>query len=399
MDKQDFKNWYRGHKRLISYVIAACIVILFYSAVTNSGQLESGMSKVMGVLSPFIFGAILAYLLRPACNCVKNILNKVKFMRNLPKLVNLIAVLSAYIFGLGIIVLFFVAVVPPLADSVVNLVESLPTVGKNIVDYVEQMAAENEMLRTVVNELYTRANTILTTEIIPSVNYIVDFISEGATSVFDLLKTLFIGLIVSVYLLADKSRLKNMVTKTIDNNFSPAASKAIREELHFVDKTFTRYITGTILDALIVGVVTYIFALIVGLPEPMLLAATIAVTNVIPIVGPFIGAIPTALIVLAYAPDKFLMYCIYLLAMQQLDGHVLVPKVLGSAVGISGLTALFAIVVGGGLFGVTGMVLGVPVLTVILDIWKKVMAYRQAKKKEENIDITDEGGTDEETES
>ncbi|MBQ8806589.1 MAG: AI-2E family transporter [Bacteroidaceae bacterium] len=399
MDKQDFKNWYRGHKRLISYVIAACIVILFYSAVTNSGQFESGMSKVMGVLSPFIFGAILAYLLRPACNCVKNILNKVKFMRNLPKLVNLIAVLSAYIFGLGIIVLFFVAVVPPLADSVVNLVESLPTVGKNIVDYVEQMAAENEMLRTVVNELYTRANTILTTEIIPSVNDIVDFISEGATSVFDLLKTLFIGLIVSVYLLADKSRLKSLVTKTIDNNFSPAASKAIREELHFVDKTFTRYITGTILDALIVGVVTYIFALIVGLPEPMLLAATIAVTNVIPIVGPFIGAIPTALIVLAYAPDKFLMYCIYLLAMQQLDGHVLVPKVLGSAVGISGLTALFAIVVGGGLFGVTGMVLGVPVLTVILDIWKKVMAYRQAKKKEENIDITDEGGTDEETES
>jgi predicted PurR-regulated permease PerM len=202
---------------------------------------------------------------------------------------------------------------------------------------------------------------------------------------------LFIGIIVSVYLLADKSRLKQKFTNGIRNNFSPATANVICEELQFVDKTFTRYIVGTILDALLVGVATYIFALIAGLPEPMLLAATIAATNVIPIVGPFIGAIPTALIVLAYAPDKFIMYCIYLVIMQQVDGHILVPKVLGSAVGISGLTALFAIVVGGGLFGVTGMILGVPAVTVILDISKKVIAYRKEQKaatktEEENID-------------
>lgn len=381
MDRQDLKNWYRSNKRIISFILAACFVILFYHIITNTNQIENSISKITSVLSPFIFGAALAYLLRPACNFVANALKKVKFMRNLPKLVNLIAVLSAYIFGAGIVTLLCIAVFPPLIDSVVNLVHNLPTIGKNVVDYVETVAAENEMLQSIVNELYTKGEEILQNDIIPSVDEIVDIISASATNVFGILKTLFIGIIVSVYLLADKSRLKQKFTNGIRNNFSPATANVICEELQFVDKTFTRYIVGTILDALLVGVATYIFALIAGLPEPMLLAATIAATNVIPIVGPFIGAIPTALIVLAYAPDKFIMYCIYLVIMQQVDGHILVPKVLGSAVGISGLTALFAIVVGGGLFGVPGMVLGVPAVTVLIDIVKKVWTFRKEKKQ------------------
>ena len=381
MDRQDLKNWYRSNKRIISFILAACFVILFYHIITSTNQIENSISKITSVLSPFIFGAVLAYLLRPACNFVANTLKKVKFMRNLPKLVNLIAVLSAYIFGAGIVTLLCIAVFPPLIDSIVNLVHNLPTIGQNIVDYVETVAAENEMLQSIVSELYTKGEEILQNDIIPSVDEIVDIISASATNVFGILKTLFIGIIVSVYLLADKSRLKQKFTNGIRNNFSPATANVICEELQFVDKTFTRYIVGTILDALLVGVATYIFALIAGLPEPMLLAATIAATNVIPIVGPFIGAIPTALIVLAYAPDKFIMYCIYLVIMQQVDGHILVPKVLGSAVGISGLTALFAIVVGGGLFGVPGMVLGVPAVTVLIDIVKKVWTFRKEKKQ------------------
>ena len=381
MDRQDLKNWYRSNKRIISFILAACFVILFYHIITNTNQIENSISKITSVLSPFIFGAVLAYLLRPACNFVANTLKKVKFMRNLPKLVNLIAVLSAYIFGAGIVTLLCIAVFPPLIDSIVNLVHNLPTIGQNIVDYVETVAAENEMLQSIVSELYTKGEEILQNDIIPSVDEIVDIISASATNVFGILKTLFIGIIVSVYLLADKSRLKQKFTNGIRNNFSPATANVICEELQFVDKTFTRYIVGTILDALLVGVATYIFALIAGLPEPMLLAATIAATNVIPIVGPFIGAIPTALIVLAYAPDKFIMYCIYLVIMQQVDGHILVPKVLGSAVGISGLTALFAIVVGGGLFGIPGMVLGVPAVTVLIDIVKKVWTFRKEKKQ------------------
>ena len=381
MDKQDLKNWYRSNKRIISFILAACFVILFYHIITSTNQIENSISKITSVLSPFIFGAVLAYLLRPACNFVANTLKKVKFMRNFPKLVNLIAVLSAYIFGAGIVTLLCIAVFPPLIDSVVNLVHNLPTIGKNVVDYVETVAAENEMLQSIVNELYTKGEEILQNDIIPSVDEIVDIISASATNVFGILKTLFIGIIVSVYLLADKSRLKQKFTNGIRNNFSPATANVICEELQFVDKTFTRYIVGTILDALLVGVATYIFALIAGLPEPMLLAATIAATNVIPIVGPFIGAIPTALIVLAYAPDKFIMYCIYLVIMQQVDGHILVPKVLGSAVGISGLTALFAIVVGGGLFGIPGMVLGVPAVTVLIDIVKKEWTFRKEKKQ------------------
>lgn len=393
MDKQDIKNWYRSNKRIIAWSLAACCVLLFYYFLTNFTQVENGISKITSVLSPFFFGIALAYALRPVYNLIARILKKVKFMRNIPKLVNFIAMVISYTFAAGIVALLCVAVIPPLTDSIVNLVNSLPEIGRNIVEFVETVAKENEMLQTTVNELYAKANTILATDIIPSVTEIVDVITESATSIFGILKTLFIGVIVSIYLLADKSRIKNTLVNGIRNNFSESASNAICAELRFVDQTFTRYITGTILDASIVGVTTYIFALITGIPEPILLAVTIAATNVIPIVGPFIGAIPTALIVLAYAPDKFLMYCIFLLILQQIDGHILVPKVLGSAVGISGLTALFAIVVGGGLFGIPGMILGVPTVTVLLDISKKLLAFRREMKQKQGNAATNEPET------
>lgn len=383
MDKQDIKNWYRNNKRIIAWTLAACFIILFYYFLNNMAQVESGISKLNSVLSPFLFGVVLAYILRPIYNCIARILKKVKFMCNSPKLVKFISLLTTYAFAAGILVLFCIAVIPPFANGLVNLINSLPGIGRNVVEFVETVAKENEVLQTIVNELYAKANTILTTDIIPSVTEIVDVITESATSIFGILKTLLIGVIVSIYLLADKSRMKNLVVGGIRNNCAKSTSDAVCAELRFIDHTFSRYITGTILDASIVGVTTYIFSLITGIPEPILLAVTIAITNVIPIVGPFIGAIPTALIVLAYAPDKFLMYCVFLLILQQIDGHILVPKVLGSAVGISGLTALFAIVVGGGLFGVVGMVLGVPAITVLIDVSKKLLMFRKEKRQQQ----------------
>jgi predicted PurR-regulated permease PerM len=238
-----------------------------------------------------------------------------------------------------------------------------------------------------VDEISNRAETIFNTERIPSVTEIVDVIVAGAKGAFDALKNLFIGIIVSVYLLGDKARISKIAGSIIDRYASPAQSAAIREEIKFADKTMTKYLAGTLLDALLVGIITYVFALITRLPSPLVLAAIIAVTNVIPIVGPFIGAIPTIFLVLAYTPEKLLMYCIYLLILQQLDGHVFVPKVLGSAVGISGLSALFAIIAGGELFGIAGMILGVPVITIVFDIIKKVHAARMSHKETKNLSM------------
>lgn len=370
------QSWREKYKNVIVYIIAACIIIAFYWFMMNTPEISKTINKIWGVLSPFIFGAILAYLLRPCCNFVSRTLKKVKFMRNSPKLVNLISVFLSICFGLGLIVLLCLAVIPPLLESISDLIRTLPSIGQNVVAYVQALAEEHETIQTIISELYARADMLFKTEIMPSVTDIVDVISNSALGVIDILKTVFVGIIAAVYLLADKSNIKKKIVKLIEHFCQPAVATLIKEELTFADKTMTRYVIGTCLDALLVGIATYIFAIITKLPSPMLLAATIAATNVIPIVGPFIGAIPTALLVLAYAPEKFLMYCIYLLILQQIDGHILVPKVLGSAVGISGLTALFAIIVGGGLFGVPGMILGVPVLTVIIDLVKRLHAFR-----------------------
>lgn len=383
MDKIN-QSWREKYKNVFVYVIAACFIIAFYCLIMNITEVANAVDKVWKVLSPFVFGAVLAYLLRPCCNIMSRFLKKIKWMRKAPNLVNFISVIISLCFGLGLIVLLCFAVIPPLLESISDLLLTLPDIGQNIVTYVQTLAEEHETIQTIVSELYARADMLFKTEIMPSVTDIVDVISNSALGVIDLLKTVFIGIIAAVYLLADKHNIKRRIVKAIDKCCKKSTAKLIKEELRFADKTMTRYIIGTCLDALLVGVVTYVFSLITKLPSPMLLAATIAATNVIPIVGPFIGAIPTALLVLAYAPDKFLMYCIYLLILQQIDGHILVPKVLGSAVGISGLTALFAIVVGGGLFGIPGMILGVPVVTVIIDLVKRVIEFR--KNKIENQD-------------
>lgn len=389
INKHDLKIWYIKYKHIIAWVIAACVVIVFYHTIANFGQVKSFFLKVIDVVMPFIFGAILAYILKPICNIIAKVLNKISFMQKVPKVVNVVSVICTYVFASGIVTLFVIAVIPPLIDSAVNITQNLPATGQNIVNTIKELASENQTVQNLASELYQRINTTLKTEFIPSISDIVDLITKGTLGAFDLIKNIFIGIIASVYLLLDRERLSKIACRGLDICFKPPTSKSIKEECGFIDKVFTRYLTGTLLDALLVGLVTYIFALIVGLPSPILLAVIIACTNVIPIVGPFIGAIPTAIIVLAYTPDKFLMYCIYLLVLQQIDGHIFVPKVLGSVVGISGLTALFAIIVGGGLFGIPGMILGVPVITVIIDLTKKGIIHyksiRKPKKTQENL--------------
>lgn len=378
MNINDVKNWYNRNKNIITWVLAACFVIVFYKAVSNFDYIKRCVSELYEVVSPFVWGIIIAYLLKPIYNAIARLLSKVVFIARSQKVCNMIAIVGTYCLSAGIAALFLIAVLPPLADSILNLIQNLPTIGQQIIHTVQTMVVENEILHNVVNEWYQRADAALKMDIIPNITELVNVIAEGTIGTFGMITNLFIGVIVSVYLLADKQHLAESSSKFIDTCFKPHISQAIKQEIIFIDKIFTRYITGTLLDAGLVGLVTYIFALIFGLPSPMLLAIIIAITNIIPIVGPFIGAVPTALLVLAYTPDKLIVYCIYLLILQQIDGHVFVPKVLGSVVGISGLTALFAIVVGGGLCGIPGMILGVPVITVLIDIGRKISKSRQS---------------------
>ena len=299
-------------------------------------------------------------------------------MRRFPGLINAIAVTVSFLLALSVVGLLCLAVIPELIESIVSLLQSLPDTIQSVITKVQAFAETHPQWQGFINEAIKRAEIFTQQETTIWIAQAIDVLTSSAIGVADVLTTVFIGVIAAVYMLADKHRLKRSTTKIVDCVFTKENASFIKEEARFADKTFSRYMIGTLFDACLVGVITYIFALIAKLPSPMLIAVTIAMTNIIPIVGPFIGAIPTALIVLAYAPDKFIAYCVFLLVLQQLDGHVLVPKVLGQAVGISSFTALIAIVVGGGLFGIPGMILGVPFVTVALDVIKKI-----AEKNEE----------------
>ncbi|MDY3864596.1 MAG: AI-2E family transporter, partial [Eubacteriales bacterium] len=184
---------------------------------------------------------------------------------------------------------------------------------------------------------------------------------------------LFIGLIVAIYLLASRSRWRAQLKLVVNCLFKGKAYDAVVNELRFVDRTFTDYISGRILDSVIVGVIVYVACLIMGIQDAALIAVVNGITNIIPYFGPYIGAIPSALLIFIDDPVKCVWFIIFILVLQQVDGNIICPKILSSAVGLSSFWVLFSTLLFGGLFGFVGLLVGVPVFVVIYDLLKKLI--------------------------
>jgi len=197
------------------------------------------------------------------------------------------------------------------------------------------------------------------------------------------LKNLLIGVIVAVYLLANRKTFKRQAGMLLRSVFKPKWADAISEEMAFVDRLFGGFISGKILDSAIIGVLCYIGCSIFQFPNALLVAAIVGVTNVIPFFGPFIGAIPSALLIFLEDPIKGLWFVLFVFLLQQLDGNVIGPKILGDKTGLSSFWVLFSIVLFGGLWGLAGMIIGVPLMAVIYDLVKKFVYFQMNKNNAE----------------
>lgn len=366
-------KWNKGYLKLgIVITVSLCICTIFGEFIKNWRGIGSAIGNFMSALTPFIVGLVLAFLLNPImvyfrrgfAHIFGKKLKTWDYDTAFRKSKTPCLILTILTF-LGFLVGFLWIVAPRVYESLQDLVGNTPSYIESMKKWVEKMFAKNEFLEGQLNNVlvYVEDNVMGFVErtIVPNVGDIVLAISNGVvvgvTAVFNFL----VGLIMCIYLLASKDVLIAQGKKIVYCTFSKKTGNRILEGLNYANSVFGGFINGKIIDSIIIGFMCYAFTGPIGMKYAVLISVIVGVTNVIPFFGPFIGAIPGALLALMDSPMYFLIFVIFVFLLQQFDGNILGPLILGDSTGLSGMWVLVAILLGGDLFGVMGMILGVPV--------------------------------------
>ena len=366
---------------------AISLSILFFFLIYRFQGFGNAVSTLTGILMPFIYGSVIAYLLKPVCNWLEAFLHKL-FPERMHRFANMLAVALTILFGLLLIYALIMMIVPQLINSVTALYF---TARDNIGDFVEwiskqEFIANNKKLLDFIESSYDSLDANLDAWIkntlLPSMQNILSGAAVGVVNVVTWIKNFVIGLIVSVYLLASRKKFGQQGKLILYSLVKPRWADLIMEEVRYADRMFGGFINGKILDSAIIGVLCYIACLIFKFPSALLVSVIIGVTNVIPFFGPFIGAIPATLLILIQNPIKALWFVLFVLVLQQVDGNIIGPKILGNTTGLSSFWVLFAILLFGGLWGFAGMIVGVPLFAVIYDVIKKLVIYGLRRNEE-----------------
>lgn len=357
---------------------------------------------IMKILRPFAFGAVIAYLLSPVCNWFERRMAELarfekkpeETVRKLKKLSSAASIfLSLFLFCFVIYVLVAM-VVSQVFSSIQMLVTAMPGYVMTMTSWLEELVKEDTFLINYVEQyseqILNGMQDFARTQLLPNINNI---ISGGSISVLTLLvtaKDLVIGLIVAVYFMNSRKVFAHQAKMVVRAVFPPKenlkedrmqAADWILKEVDIINDYLGGFIKGKLLDSLIIGLICMIFTSIVDMPYAVLVSVVIGVTNIIPFFGPFIGAIPTAILILMVNPVKCVYFIIFILVLQQFDGNILGPKILGNTTHLSSFWVLFAILLFGGLFGIVGMVIGVPVFAFFYQLIREWVLGRLKKQK------------------
>ena len=361
-------------------VIAASIAFIFI--LLYPGKILGGISKLLSILSPLILGFILAFILNPILKLFeKKVFKKVLNKEGQFKTKRALSMVCTYLVFLGIITLFIVLIIPSIAKSVTDLANNIQGYYNSGITLITELLIRFNVSDELVNYFNDLGSDVinLVIELLKNISSYMPKIFDVAASATALVKNIVVGFAFSIYMLSSKEIFKRQIKKVLSLIVKPQTQQRIIRVAHLSHDTFSRYLSGYLLDSTVVGFVCYIVMLIFGWPYPALISVIIGFTNMIPFFGPFIGAIPSALLILLVNPWEALFFVIFIVILQQIDGNFICPKVLGQRVGLSSFWVMVAIVVGGSLFGVLGLILSVPALAVIYTLSK---SYVNRKLKE-----------------
>ncbi|MGN0976903.1 MAG: AI-2E family transporter [Faecousia sp.] len=368
---------------MLSVFGAISMSILVFFVVYRFQGIGNAFDTLGKVMAPFIYGGVVAYLLRPMCNVYEK-----QFASWLPgkgkRFANSLAVGLSLITGILIVYALIIMIAPQLFNSIRSLWNTLPDKVNQFLSWARGIFGENEQLLHMFNSVYSTVYAELDSwadnTLMPYLSSIVSGVGSSVYKVLLFLYNLLIGLIVACYLLASRKKFARQSVLIIRSLLKPRWADIFLNEVAFVDRMFGGFIDGKLLDSAIMGVLCYLGCMIFKFPNALLVSAIVGITNVIPFFGPFIGAVPATLLIMIENPIKGLWFIVFVLALQQLDGNIIGPKILGDRTGLSSFWVLFAIVLFGGLWGLVGMVVCVPIFAVLYDIVKKLVRRGLTRK-------------------
>ncbi len=371
---------------LTTLALLVCFFILYHLM-----DLLTGLRSVMRILHPFLYGGILAYLLTPFCRRAEGWLDKLTRGKN-NKLASGLAVALSLILGLVIMTLLFLIVIPQVWQSVVSLVNVLPGQIKDAYDklyaQLDELPEVQAWIKDVSEQTIAKLETWSKTDLLPTATSIVANIAGYLSNIFVLFKDVLVGMVISVYLLATRGKFTAQSKMLLRGVLKPRWVDLVENEVRYIDRMFNGFFMAKLLDSVVIGGLCFIGCLVLGLPSAPLISVIVAVTNIIPMFGPFIGAIPCTLLLLLENPMHALSFVIFTVILQQLDGNVIGPRIMGNSTGLSGFWVTFAIILFGGFWGVSGMLIGVPLLAVLYDGARRLI-YRSLRLRGKEDMITD----------
>lgn len=374
-------NWNSKYTTIAIYsFIVAISVILFYLAISQVTIFTDKLDSILVVMQPFIIGFSIAYIVNFLLNFYENKVFETKYIKKIKlKSKRGLAILFSYITTFFIISMFVKFLLPQLIDSVVGLVNDIPSYITNTTNFVNEIIMklniEDQYSQVLMDNFNSLVNYIIrfATNLIPALG---GFLASVVSSIWNVI----LGIIVSVYLLIDKEKLCALSKKITYGLFPESYADEIIKLVDRSNYTFGRFLVGKIIDSLIIGVLTFIILTIFKMPYTILVSVIVGITNIIPFFGPFIGAIPSFIIILFVSPVQALWFLLIILFIQQLDGNVIGPKILGDSIGISAFWILFSILVAGKLLGIVGMIIGVPLFAIFYSIVKEFIESKLRKK-------------------
>lgn len=374
---------------IYAFLVIAAAIALFY-LINEHATVGRVIGTFVSLMMPFIYGAALAYILNPVLNWLeKKVFPRLFGERLSRRARRRIGVLISFIFAAAVVAIFLAILIPQIVESINSLAQSiyafLPQAQQTLNEWTAKYGS-NELLLNVLEilgidvsdpslalqRLATRSYTFLT-QVLPNLFGGVMRFTSGLLNVV-------VGIIIAVYLLLSKEVFYAQVKKLMFAFFPCRAAQAVLNLTHDSNAIFCGFISGKIVDSAIIGVLCFIGCSVLQMPYTVLVSFIVGVTNVIPYFGPFIGAIPSIFIIMIDDPIKSLIFAVFILILQQLDGNVIGPKILGDSTGLSAFWVLFAVTFFGGLFGFVGMLIGVPTFAVIYSLIRNIAEYKLGKK-------------------
>ena len=395
--KWDKKYLYWG----VTALIVLAIVVLFNFLLNNNLAIRNAITKLVKILLPIILGFVFAFLVNPLMKWFeisvfsifdKNAPDRVLLPKWKKNLYRILAMVFSYLVILVLTACVIVAVIPQISESIINISVLFPKYKENFMIWFDGLTRKYPEIYKYLGNYIKENEEIIDnwtdTTFVPWLTTMASKSSVYLLTFFKALKDIVIGFIVSIYVLSKKELFKGQAKKIVYSVFNVKNGNIVIKNVRMASDKFSGFIIGKIVDSLIIGILCFIGCSIIRIEYPVLIALIIGVTNIIPFFGPIIGAIPCLLLLLVINPVHALYFLIFVIILQQLDGNLIGPKILGSSTGISSFWVIFAITIFGGFWGIPGMIIGVPLMAVIYTLIQSILEIT-LKNKELSRDTND----------